>query len=738
MLPRRLLPVLLGLTLLAPRAWSSWGDAGEHKAGKTVAELAKQAKPSIAVITVIGRDGKQRGIGTGFVIGGDGLIATNLHVIGEARPIMVQLGSKSYAVTSVHASDRALDLALLKIDAKGLPALELGDSDKLEDGQAIVALGHPQGLKHSVVSGVLSSRQKIDGQTMLQLAIPIESGNSGGPVLDVQGRVQGIVTLRSQVTANLGFAVPVNALKALLAKPNPISIERWVTIGMLNPEEWTTVFEGRWRQRNGKIIVDGSGTGFGGRSLCLSKRDLPEVPFEIAVTVRLDDEAGAGGLAFHADGKNKHYGFYPSSGNLRLTRFEGPDVYSWKVLHNAPSKHYKPGEWNTLKVRIEKDRILCYVNDHLVVESKDKALISGSAGLCKFRDTHVEFKNFQLASKVVPSAPSAELIARVTKAVIGIDLDGPPRKDTIDALMPDAPGAQAVLRAKAKKLEQEAAQLRLLAEAVHHERVLAELAKAIAGPDEKIDLLHACLLIAKLDNEELDVTSYRKQVDRMAQELLAKLLKGASDQDKLAALTKDLFADRGFHGSRSDFYQRANSYLSDVLDDREGLPLTLAVLYMELAQRLGVKLDGIGLPGRFMVLYRPAKGPELWIDVFEDGKEMTRQEVEKKVEDFTGEAPRKQDFAPLTRRAMLARLLTNLTTVAQKEGDTRSFLRYYDAIVLLLPDDVEARLTRAAARYRTGDRLGALADIDWLLGSNLPGVNRERLLELRNILDKGG
>src|SRR5262249_1262699 len=163
--------------------------------------------------------------------------------------------------------------------------------------------------------------------------------------------------LKAQVTPNLGFAMPVNDLKALLKKPNPIAMDRWVTLGTLNPEDWTTVFEGRWRQRNGRIIVDGPAVGLG-RSLCLSKQPVPPVPFEVAVTVKLNDESGAGGLVFHADGGDKHYGFYPSNGKLRLTRFEGPDVFSWKVLHLLPSPHYRPGDWNTLKVRVEKDRFL--------------------------------------------------------------------------------------------------------------------------------------------------------------------------------------------------------------------------------------------------------------------------------------------------------------------------------------------------------------------------------------------
>jgi regulator of sirC expression with transglutaminase-like and TPR domain len=728
--------LLLGLALLSGGT-AFGGGADDPKANQSVQALAKQAKPSIAVVTVTGRDGKERGLGTGFVVRADGLIATNLHVIGEARPITVQLAGKQYSVTAVHASDRPLDLAILQIDARGLPALELADSDKAEDGQAVVVLGHPEGLKHSVVGGVVSGRQKIDGQNMLQLAIPIEAGNSGGPVLDGQGRVLGVVTLRSQVTANLGFAVPVNALKGLLARPNPITIERWVTIGTLNPEEWTTVFAGRWRQRNGTILVDGPGTGFAGRALCLSKRESPAVPFEVAALVRLEDEAGAAGLAFYADGKDRHYGFYPSNGNLRLTRFEGPDVYSWKVLHNAPSPHYKPGEWNFLKVRVEKDRILCYVNDQLVVESKDQGLTSGAVGLCKFRDSRAEFKHFAVGKEVPALMPSAEVVARVVKAASGINLTGAPRREVVEALLPDATAAMGILRAKAKKLEQEAAQLRRLAEAVHQERVLAELAKVVAGPDEKIDLIDACLLVARLDNEELDVAAYRKQVERIAQELLAKLPREASARDKLTALTRDLFQERGFHGSRSDFYHRANSHLNEVLDDREGLPITLGILYLELARRLGLQVDGVGLPVRFMVLYRPGKGPGVWIDVFDGGQELTGKQVMQKVRDLTGEEPKKGDFVPLTKRAILVRLLNNLTVVAQKEGDARGFLRYYDALVLLQPEDVEVRLTRAAARYRTGDQAGTLADIDWLMESGLPGVNRERLLELRGILNKG-
>src|SRR5262249_43785276 len=147
--------------------------------------------------------------------------------------------------------------------------------------------------------------------------------------------------------------------------------------------EWKQVGGARWRQRAGRITVEGVGGGFGGRSLCLATRPVPAPPFEVEVTVKLDDESGAAGLVFHADGGDRHYGFYPTGGSFRLTRFEGPDVFSWTVLEQKKSPHYRLGDWNTIKVRVEKDKLLCSVNDHLLIESTDTGLTEGQVGLAK-------------------------------------------------------------------------------------------------------------------------------------------------------------------------------------------------------------------------------------------------------------------------------------------------------------------------------------------------------------------
>ncbi len=706
---------------------------------KSVEQLAESVRKSVVVIRVTGRDGRRLGLGTGFVVRPDGLIATNLHVIGEARPISVQLADgRRQEVVAVEASDRGLDLALIRIKATNLPALELGDSNRLKQGQPVVAIGNPQGLEYSVVAGVVSGKRQIDGRSMIQLAIPVEPGNSGGPLVDMQGRVQGILTMKSLVTSNLGFAVAINNLKPLLKRPNPIPIDRWLTIGALDPKEWQPRLGAHWRQRGGRLVVDGVGSGFGGRSLCLSKRPVPAVPYEVAVTLRLDDESGAAGLIFHADGGDKHYGFYPSGGQLRLTRFAGPDVLSWTILDQQTSPYYQPGDWNTLKVRVDKDRFRCYVNGHLIVESTDSALTAGRVGLAKFRETRAEFKNFQIGKQITGTTLPPAVVKRITKTIDKLPPTEAPGPDVVNALVPDAAASITVLRERAKLLEQQATQLRRLARTVHQRQVQADLAKLLQGKEADIDLVHAALLIARLDNDELDVAAYRRQVDRMAGEIAARVTKDTDDKAKLALLNRYLFTENGFHGSRSDYYNKANSYLNDVLDDREGLPITLSVLYMELGRRLGLKIEGVGLPGHFVVRYVPAKGDAQLIDVFDGGKPMSRDEAARKVQSTAERTLEDGDLAPVGKRAILVRMLHNLIGLARGSRDTEGMLRYLDTLLTITPDAAEERGNRAVLRYQTGRRQEALEDVDWLLEHKPEGLDVKRLREFRHLIESGG
>lgn len=709
---------LLILSVAAP--------ANEPKA-KTAEELAEQVKPSLCVVSTRGREAKREGLGTGFVVSADGLIATNAHVIGEGRPIAVEFADgKKYDATVVHAHDLKRDLAIIKIDAKDLKVLPLGDSETLKDGQAVVAFGNPKGLRFSVVGGIVSAVREVEGRKMIQLALAVEPGNSGGPLVDMQGRVQGIVTLKGLVTDNLAFAGTVNDLKPLLKKPNPVSMDAWVTIGVLDPDEWKSEMGARWTQRAGRLRVEEPGSGFGGRSICVSQRKPPALPFELAVTVKLDDERGAAGLIFRHDGE-KHYGFYPTGGKLRLTRFDGADVYSWKILHDVPSPHYKQGEWNTLRVRIEKAALKCYVNDQLVLESNDAEWAEGQVGLAKFRDTKAEFKNFRIGA-------SAATASVDTTAVLKL-LDGKPGTDLLEKLAKES-SSTGVIRARAQELEKQAAKLKELAARVHQQRVYDELVRVLGAAEEKIDLIHAALLLAKLDNEDVDVDAYRHEVERMAKKAAADLPKDASDEAKLKALNTFFFEKRGFHGSRGDYYNRSNSYLNEVIDDREGLPISLCVLYMDLARRLGVTVVGVGLPGHFVTRHVPKDGEGKFIDVYERGELMTADEARKKASDFTGGEVGDDALKPVAKKAIVVRMLHNLLGVARREQDVDAGLRYLDGILMLKPDAGQERMMRAGIYLSKGMKSEALGDVQYLLDHPVDGVDERQLQRLKQALEQ--
>ena len=131
-------------------------------ADMSVAELAAKVNESTVTISVSGRDGERSSLGTGFVIDKSGLIATNLHVIGEARPIVVTLADgRRLDVMEVHSTDRTMDLAVIRVKADNLKPLELGNSDALKQGQDVVAVGNPRGLEHSVVSGVVDRKSVV-------------------------------------------------------------------------------------------------------------------------------------------------------------------------------------------------------------------------------------------------------------------------------------------------------------------------------------------------------------------------------------------------------------------------------------------------------------------------------------------------------------------------------------------------------------------------------------------------
>ena len=723
-------------------AWAAGANAApqEPPAAKSAEQIAKEARPSLVAISHASRPGDGNREGSGFVVG-TGLIATNFHVIGDARPIQaVTSDGENLTVEAVHASDRKLDLAILRVKETHLPTLSLGDSTDLPDGLPVVAMGNPQGFRFSVVQGIISATRDIGGVSMIQLAIPIEPGNSGGPLLDFQGRVIGIPSMKSQLTDNIGFAMPVNALKLLLDKPNPIPIERWVTVGQLSPHKWKPLQKGaHWRQRAGTISVRGAGAGFGGRALCLYQTRPQALPYEVQVRVRLDDESGAAGLVFASDGGEKHYGFYPSGGQIRLTHFAGPDVFSWNILADLPVAAYRPGQWNHLRVVVDEETITGLVNGEEVIRLDHKALRGGRVGICKFRDTEASFRRFFLGQPVFAAGQDEALTTALETALdqwfdTGTEADAQPLND--HPLL-----ALRLLEKRARQLDKQAATLRRWSVDLHHRQVCAEMTALLADRDDAdIDLAHAGLLIARMADPELDVAAYHQELEAMADEIRGTLEEEVDGPVILASLADYLFQQLGFHGSRLDYYSRENSYLNAVLEDREGIPITLSVLYMELARRLGVKeVVGIPLPGHFVVEYRPAGGDEearQLIDVFDSGKHLSRKDAEKLVFDTTGLALEESHLQLATKRQILVRMLRNLIGISLDSQDATQALPDLDLLLTIAPQEASERLSRGLLRYRAGQLKAALEDLDWILQRRPEGIHIQRVEELHRRIRK--
>jgi serine protease Do len=182
------------------------------------ADIAARGLPAVVTIRTA------QSLGTGFVVRGDGWIATNLHVIAGGPRVKVTLrNDREVDVVEILSASPEHDLALLRVDARGLPALPLGDSDALRPGDSIVAIGNPMGLEDTVSNGLVSARRKVDdGSEVLQISAPIAPGSSGGPIFNDRGEVIGVATAVLLGGQNLNFGVPSRYLLPMIRQPAPM------------------------------------------------------------------------------------------------------------------------------------------------------------------------------------------------------------------------------------------------------------------------------------------------------------------------------------------------------------------------------------------------------------------------------------------------------------------------------------------------------------------------------------
>ncbi len=264
---------------------------------------------------------------------------------------------------------------------------------------------------------------------------------------------------------------------------------------------------------------------------------------------------------------------------------------------------------------------------------------------------------------------------------------------------------------------------------------------ALVAEDEGFALLEAAITIGQDDDPQLDPQSVLADIDALAERLKRRLPADAAPLQRLRLLHHYFFDELGFAGNVNDYYDRRNSYLGDVLATRRGIPITLALLYIELASQLGLVARGVSFPGHFLVKLRMPQG-EVVIDPC-SGRSLSRDDLDERLAPYRRRHGLEGDFeVPLglflqaaPPRDVLARMLRNLKEIHRSAEDWPRLLAVQQRLVVLLPAAAEELRDRGLARAELGCAAAAADDLLAYL-SRCPDADdaaalRERVHELR-------
>lgn len=230
---------------------------------------------------------------------------------------------------------------------------------------------------------------------------------------------------------------------------------------------------------------------------------------------------------------------------------------------------------------------------------------------------------------------------------------------------------------------------------------LDRFARAVDRPEASIDLGEAALVIALDAYPDLDVEAYLARLDALARPLEGPIRAATPLPAAIEAINGHLFGDLGFHGNQDGYYDPRNSYLNEVLDRRTGIPITLSVVYMEVARRLGVDVVGVGLPGHFVAEARRGDHSAL-LDPFHGGQVLGLEDAQRLVADvYGGSVPFSEDLLePVPKRAILARILNNLKMLYLAAEDAERAWPVVEKRVHLEPDSPIDRRDRGLLAHR--------------------------------------
>lgn len=264
---------------------------------------------------------------------------------------------------------------------------------------------------------------------------------------------------------------------------------------------------------------------------------------------------------------------------------------------------------------------------------------------------------------------------------------------------------------------------------------------SLVQSDAEFPLLEAAISLAQDEYPSLDVQMVLGEVDQLFSRIKRRLPVDAAPMHKLRTLNQFFFRELNFGGNLNDYYDPDNSYVNEVLRSRRGIPISLAVLWIELAQGLGLAARGVGFPGHFMVKVNLPKG-QVVIDPF-NGQSLSREELSERLEPYRRRSGLVDEFeAPMglylqvsPPRDIIARMLRNLKEIHQSQEDWARLIAVQDRLVVLLPQAWPEVRDRGLAHAALGHSALALADLETYLSHAEEGLDMdaigERVAELR-------
>jgi regulator of sirC expression with transglutaminase-like and TPR domain len=217
-----------------------------------------------------------------------------------------------------------------------------------------------------------------------------------------------------------------------------------------------------------------------------------------------------------------------------------------------------------------------------------------------------------------------------------------------------------------------------------------KLEDILARTDREVNLAEAALLVAAEEYSPLDVRGYLARLDEMGCALRQRLDEEPRPERAIMALNRYMFQEMGFRGNAEQYYDPRNSYLNEVVDRRTGIPITLSIVYMEVARRAGLEVEGVALPGHFVVRVQTAARP-LLVDPFHGGTLLTEKDCQERLDRIFGGRVKLEPkmLRPCRRKDMLERLLRNLKAIYLRDQDQDRALRVVDLIVRIQPGSAE-------------------------------------------------